>query len=471
MIFDNLKLDLNITNLLNIEQMEHFCAIILQKQEKLKIALVNESKNPHKTTLSTIFKNEVLEFIDIKQEQFLKIITILKEKYFIQDTIEKIKFELKEKDTDDKDSSVAELLNFILQKAVLKNASDVHFELDIKKLRIRFRIDGVLIEFYRFNSWLFAPLSSFIKLLAHLNLTESKLPQDGRFSLELTSVNNNLNIFDFRVSTLPLIEGESIVLRILDKQKTLLPLESLGFFKEDLVQMQKLFNLPYGLVFLTGPTGSGKSTTMYAILNILKERNLKIITLEEPVEYRVQHINQVQINAQVDFNKILRNVLRQDPDVIILGEVRDNDSLKLAIQAAFTGHLVFATLHTNNALDSISRLLDMGLEAHFITEALSGVIAQRLVRKLCSCSEKKENDFISKGCESCNFTGYKGRIAIAEILALDSNLQDYIKGKITKTKMLEILNQNTKNYSLKDKANLLEKLGITDKKEIARVIL
>lgn len=227
--------------------------------------------------------------------------------------------------------------------------------------------------------------------------------------------------------------------------------------------------MPYGLVFITGPTGSGKSTTMYGILNILKERNLKIITLEDPVEYRLPHISQVAMNAEVSFANILRNVLRQDPDVIILGEVRDKESLQIAIQAAFTGHLVFATLHTNDALDTIVRLHDMGLEPHFIAQSLSGIIAQRLLRKVCACRQNsKHNNAL--GCESCNHTGYCGRIAIAEIVLTSAELEDFIYRRISKIELLKKIEKQTPNFTLEQKAHQLVTNGITDMREVCRVV-
>lgn len=396
-----------------------------------------------------------MNFGEICLEEFEKTLAWLAQEELLQVLLKKIQREMNQ-ESKNKDSSIQNLVRFLLQVAVSKNASDVHFERDFDCMRVRFRIDGVLVERFSFALWLFAPLSASIKLLSHLNLTESKQPQDGRFELELQHTDNTLRTFDFRVSTLPLIEGESIVLRILDKHKTLLPLESLGFGHIELEQIKSLFNLPYGLVLITGPTGSGKSTTMYGILNILKERNLKIITLEDPVEYRLPHINQVAMSPEVSFANVLRNVLRQDPDVIILGEVRDKESLQIAIQAAFTGHLVFATLHTNDALDTIVRLNDMGLEPHFIAQSLSGIIAQRLLRKLCKCQTTTDTDK-PLGCEACNQTGYLGRIAIAEIVQTNSDLEDFIHHRLDKQEFLEKLEKQIPYFTLEQKHyNLLQ---------------
>lgn len=456
--------------LLNAEQMRYFGAIIIKESAPniLEVALLNPQDNPHKDTLQGLFGGYVLEFGAMDLEEFEKALVWLSQEESLRLMLQKIRQEIHQ-ESKEKDSSIQNLVRFLLQIAVSKNASDVHFERDFDCVRVRFRVDGVLVEKFSFEVWLFAPLSACIKLLAHLNLTDSKKPQDGRFALKLRHADESWRLFDFRVSTLPLLEGESIVLRVLDKQKTLLPLESLGFSDAEITQIQTLFNLPYGLVLITGPTGSGKSTTMYGILNILKERNLKIITLEDPVEYRLPHINQVAMNSEVSFANVLRNVLRQDPDVIILGEVRDKESLQIAIQAAFTGHLVFATLHTNDALDTIVRLRDMGLEPHFIAQSLSGIIAQRLLRKLCDC-QTSTNTNKSLGCESCNHTGYLGRIAIAEIVLTNPDLEDFIHHRLDKQELLKRIEQQTPHFTLEQKAMQLVANNITDMREVYRVV-
>ncbi len=459
---------------LSLEQMRYFGAIVMeQKGNVLFVALKNPFDKSHQETLKMLFADFAVEFGLIQNSDFKEAIFWLTREERLWNLLGLIPSEIAKDSRDfrDEHSSVLDLVKFVLQEAVYRGASDVHLERDFEHLRIRFRIDGVLVEYLSLESWLLSPLSSCIKLLSHLNITEAKIPQDGRFSLKLELKDKSLRDFDFRVSTLPLVEGESIVLRILDKQKTLMPLELLGFLPSELERIAKLFNLPYGLVFITGPTGSGKSTTMYGILNILKERNLKIITLEDPVEYRLRHISQVAMGHKIGFASVLRNVLRQDPDVIILGEVRDKETLQIAIEAAFTGHLVFATLHTNDSLDTIVRLLDMGLEPHFITQSLSGIIAQRLLRKLCIyCRESKEEGFVSKGCEMCNHTGYSGREVIAEIVCMDKDLEDFISQKITKTEILQKILAKTPDFTLEQKALNKARSGITDLKEVYKVV-
>lgn len=459
---------------LSLEQMRYFGAIVVgQKGNALFVALKNPFEKSHQETLKMLFAGLAVEFGLIQNSDFKEAIFWLAREERLRNLLGLIPSEIAKdsKASRGEHSSVLELVKFVLQEAVFRGASDVHLERDFEHLRIRFRIDGVLVEYLSLESWLLSPLSSCIKLLSHLNITEAKIPQDGRFSLKLELKSGSLRDFDFRVSTLPLVEGESIVLRILDKQKTLMPLESLGFLPSDLEKITKLFNLPYGLVFITGPTGSGKSTTMYGILNILKERNLKIITLEDPVEYRLRHISQVAMGHKISFASALRNVLRQDPDVIILGEVRDKETLQIAIEAAFTGHLVFATLHTNDSLDTIVRLLDMGLEPYFITQALSGIIAQRLLRKLCvHCRESRQEGFVSKGCEMCNHTGYSGREVVAEIVCMDKDLEDFISQKITKTEILQKILAKMPDFTLEQKALSKARSGITDLKEVYKVV-
>lgn len=456
--------------LLNIEQMRYFGAIIKASEAKnLEIALLKYATNPHKATIKSLLRDYSIAFSEILESEFESQMQALEQEAYLDNLLEQIQQEIRA-ESKERDSSIQALVRFLLQLAISARASDVHIELDMENVRVRFRIDGVLVEKFCFAMWLFAPLSSSIKLLAHLNLTESRQPQDGRFSLQLKNIVKESQSFDFRISTLPLVQGESLVLRILDRHKTLIPLESLGFGAVELTQIKNLSHLPFGLVLITGPTGSGKSTTMYGILNILKHRNLKIITLEDPVEYRLEHINQVAMSKDVEFVSVLRNVLRQDPDVISLGEVRDKESLQLAIQAAFTGHLVFATLHTNDALDSIVRLLDMGVESHFITQSLSGILAQRLLRKLCDCKELHNGRYVPKGCVQCNNTGYFGRIAIAEVVMTSRELEAFIKGKMSKAEILEHLKREIPHFTLESKARLLVERGITDEVEMYRVV-
>ena len=465
--------------LLSTEQMRYFGAMVLKKETQfLTIGLISPIQKSHKDTLKRIFSQYKIHFELMFLSDFLRLLPWLEVEEQIKVLLQKIQNELDSKNS--QNSSLMELLRVILQEALLKNASDIHFEKD-ENCVVRMRLDGVLLERFSLPAWIFNPLVLCLKLLAKLDITESTFPQDGRFSFELQEKKSEEKksqesksqekILDFRISTLPLLESESVVLRILDREKTIMPLEGLGFQKEHLEVLTKLYNLPYGLVFITGPTGSGKSTTLYGILNKIKEKNLKIITLEDPVEYKISKISQAQMSKKMSFANALRSVLRQDPDVIMVGEIRDKETLQIAIQAAFTGHLVFSTLHTNDALDTIVRLLDMGIEPYFIAQSLSGIIAQRLLRKLCAHCKKEENGkIIACGCEACNFSGYAGREAIAEVLEMDGDLEDFIYKKITKEQAIMRLEQKNPNFSLQKQALLRVKKGLSDFSEMQRVV-
>lgn len=460
--------------LLSVEQMRHFGGIVISNKEEnpkiLNLGLLKELSRQDKEMLKKLLPDFEICFGRISIEDFNRALEVLEVEEKILKLLTQISNELTQENPDES-SSVMKLIAVILQEAFNKKASDVHFEKDTKTCRIRMRFDGVLLERFCFKEEFFAPLSSCLKLLAHLDITENTLPQDGRFSFVLKTHQKTPKTLDFRISTLPLLEGESIVLRILDQQKTLIPLEELGFDSLILEDITFLSCLPYGLVFVTGPTGSGKSTTLYGILNQIKEKNLKIITLEDPVEYKIPHISQVAMNHKISFANALRSVLRQDPDVIMVGEIRDKETLQVAISAAFTGHLVFTTLHTNDALDTIVRLLDMGIEPYFIAQSLSGILAQRLVRKLCEfCKTKEGEEYHAKGCEMCNHSGYSGREAITEILLMNRDLEDFIYKKISKEQILEKIRQKNPNFSLKTQALKKVSEGKTDLKEIYRVI-
>ena len=463
------KINKDCALLLSVEQMRHFKAIVLQNVDKtLKIGLISPIEKAHKDTLKRIFSDFTLDFGILPLSDFVRLLPWLEVEEKIKLLLEKIPQELESKSA--QNSSLMELLGVILQEAFLKNASDIHFESD-ERCHIRMRLDGVLLERFCFPLWIFNPLILCLKLLAKLDITETTLPQDGRFSFVLQDKDSKQKMLDFRISTLPLLESESVVLRILDRQKTIIPLENLGFQKEHLRVLTKLYNLPYGLIFITGPTGSGKSTTLYGILNKIKEKNLKIITLEDPVEYKISKISQAQMSKKMSFANALRSVLRQDPDVIMVGEIRDRETLQIAIQAAFTGHLVFSTLHTNDALDTIVRLLDMGIEPYFVAQSLSGIIAQRLLRKLCPfCKKREKEKLVALGCEACNFSGYFGREAIAEVVVMDRDLEDFIYQKITKEEMLKRLESKNIEFSLHNQALKKIKQGLSDEQEMQRVV-
>jgi len=346
------------------------------------------------------------------------------------------------KASNEDESAVMRLINLILKDAVLRNASDVHIEPDAKNVSVRCRIDGVLEEIFVFDLEIYNAIASRIKILGNLDISEKRKAQDGRFSLKI-----NGGVYDFRLSTTPTYFGESIVMRILDQQKILLKLVDLGLEDENLEVFENIITSPYGIILITGPTGSGKTTTLYAALNDIKSIKNKVMTIEDPIEYQLPLVQQVQVNDKVGFTffSALKSFLRQDPDVIMVGEIRDIETLNAAVQASLTGHLVFSTLHTNDASSAISRMVQMGLEPYLIADSLLAIVAQRLVRKNCvHCREKyhphsklleripakyikKDAVFYKgRGCKKCNMTGYKGRVMIVEILKINDKISQMI---------------------------------------------
>ncbi|MBU1912668.1 MAG: type II secretion system ATPase GspE [Candidatus Omnitrophica bacterium] len=336
------------------------------------------------------------------------------------------------------EAPVVKLVDLILMQAIKDRASDIHIEPFKNKINIRYRIDGVLYEIPPPARHLLPAIVSRIKILSNLDIAERRLPQDGVFFVKV----DNKGI-DIRVSTVPTIFGEKVALRILDKSATPLDLEELGFDPEELEKVRRAINSPYGLILLTGPTGSGKTTTLYAALNEIKSPRKNISTVEDPVEYKLEGINQVQIKPNIGFTfaGALRAFLRQDPDIIMVGEVRDLETAQICIRASLTGHLVLSTLHTNDAPSAIARLIDIGLEPYLISSSLIMVGAQRLIRRLCpECKEayettpalakdleiKQELLYKPKGCDYCGHTGYRGRIAIYEIIVINDKLRELI---------------------------------------------
>ncbi|MDP1784465.1 MAG: GspE/PulE family protein [Sulfuricurvum sp.] len=338
-------------------------------------------------------------------------------------------------------SSILQLIDVILKACIKGRASDIHIEPTEKNCVVRTRIDGKLAEIFIFDRDIYPPLASRIKLLANLDIAERRKPQDGRFSAMVMDAE-----FDFRLSTLPILYGESIVMRILDKSKALVKLEESGMDNDSYQKFIKSLQVPFGIILVTGPTGSGKTTTLYGALNELRNVEDKVITVEDPVEYRMNLIQQVQVNPKVGltFADALRSILRQDPDKIMIGEIRDHETLEIAIKAALTGHLVISTLHTNDSISAIPRMSDMGIEPYLISGAVVAIQAQRLVRKICKFC-KKEIDlpatlieeyrayipqdtifYAGSGCKECNGSGYMGREMICEVLPISEEISSLI---------------------------------------------
>ncbi len=322
------------------------------------------------------------------------------------------------------DAPVIRMINALLTQALREGASDIHIEPFEQISVVRFRIDGSLRDVVRPKKAIHASLISRIKIMAQLDIAEKRLPQDGRITLRIGG-----KPVDVRVSTLPTGHGERAVLRLLDKEAGRLDLQHLGMSAEVLAQFDKLIAQPHGIVLVTGPTGSGKTTTLYAALSRLNTTTTNILTVEDPIEYELNGIGQTQVNPRIDmtFAKALRAILRQDPDIIMIGEIRDLETAQIAVQASLTGHLVLATLHTNDAAAAVTRLLDMGIEPFLLSSSLLGVAAQRLVRKLCAhCKRHDGQSWHEAGCDKCGYTGYQGRLGIYELLLTTEHIRALI---------------------------------------------
>ena len=365
------------------------------------------------------------------------------------------------------DQPVVKLVNMILAQAIRDRASDIHINPEEDLLRVRFRIDGILHEIFTPPKNLQAAVISRLKILAEIDIAENRIPQDGRFRILL----DNREI-DLRVSTLPTAYGENVVLRLLDKSSVLLDMKDLGFSSDNLAKIKDMLSNSYGIILVTGPTGSGKTTTLYTGLNYLNTIEKNIITVEDPIEYRLKMIRQSQVNTKsgMTFASGLRSILRQDPDIIMVGEIRDGETANIALQAALTGHLVLSTLHTNDAVGALSRMQEMGIEPFLLATAAVGVIAQRLVREICEkCKEEfkisphlltrlglnRDKDYVfyhGKGCNSCKGTGYRGRLGIYEILKMDDKIKEMVIANCSAEKI--------KSFALKNGMKTLKHDGI-----------
>lgn len=386
--------------------------------------------------------------------------------------------------TDDDSSAVMKLIGLMIKDAIIRRGSDIHIEPDQKTMSVRVRVDGILVETFVFDLDVYHALTSRIKLLGNLDISERRKAQDGRFRLEI----NNGN-YDFRLSTTPTLFGESIVMRILDQQKILLRLNDLGFENENLRIFEESIYSPFGIVLITGPTGSGKTTTLYAALNEIKNIENKVMTIEDPVEYQLPLVQQVQVNEKVGFSffEALRSFLRQDPDVILVGEIRDAETLNAAAQASLTGHLVFSTLHTNDAPSAIGRMVQMGLQPYLIADSLVAIVAQRLVRRICPACKapmKPHRSIVDRlgeylpddvtfyagtGCPKCNNTGYVGRVLISEILKVSENISKMISDGKSKYEIAAYAKEHESFEPMVMDGIYKASQGITTLEEILRV--
>ncbi|ODS09867.1 type II secretion system ATPase GspE [Vibrio scophthalmi] len=380
------------------------------------------------------------------------------------------------------DAPIIKLINAMLGEAIKEGASDIHIETFEKSLSIRFRVDGVLRDVLSPSRKLAPLLVSRVKVMAKLDIAEKRVPQDGRISLRIGG-----RAVDVRVSTMPSSHGERVVMRLLDKNATRLDLHSLGMEAKTHQQFQAMIARPHGIILVTGPTGSGKSTTLYAGLQEINSNERNILTVEDPIEFDIDGIGQTQVNPKVDmtFARGLRAILRQDPDVVMVGEIRDLETAQIAVQASLTGHLVMSTLHTNTAVGAITRLRDMGIEPFLISSSLLGVLAQRLVRTLCpSCKQSYEADTAQKalfdlsaddsltlykpaGCEKCNHKGYRGRTGIYELLMVNEQVQELIHNEAGEQAMEKVVRQHTPSIRSDGLARVRQ--GVTSLEEVMRV--
>jgi type IV pilus assembly protein PilB len=385
------------------------------------------------------------------------------------------------------DNQVIKLLNLVLLQAIKDRASDIHFEPFEDEFKMRYRIDGVLYEMVPPPKHLGTAITSRIKVMSNLDIAERRLPQDGRIELSVGGMP-----VDLRVAVLPTMHGESVVMRVLDRSNVELSLDRVGFRPDSLEEFRALIKKPNGIVIVTGPTGSGKTTTLYAALAELNDISHKILTAEDPVEYDIDGLCQVQVNDEVGltFARALRSFLRQDPDIILVGEIRDLETAQIAVQASLTGHLVLSTLHTNDAPSSIIRLVDLGIEPFLLTATLEGVVAQRLVRTICpKCKEAYQpgeeelfelqlpaSDIAGRtfmrgrGCDNCNKSGYKGRMALFEIMQIDDQMRDLIMNEAS-TSVLRDHSRRRGMRSLRDSGLMAIYEGLTTIDEVVRETL
>jgi general secretion pathway protein E len=365
------------------------------------------------------------------------------------------------------DAPIIRMLNALLTQAAKDGASDIHIEPYERSSAVRFRVDGTLREVVQPNKALHAALISRLKIMAELDIAEKRMPQDGRISLRIGG-----RAVDVRVSTLPSSHGERAVLRLLDKAESKFTLEGLGMSGDVLKKFDKLVQQPHGIVLVTGPTGSGKTTTLYASLGRVDTAGTNVLTVEDPVEYELSGIGQTQVNAKIDltFAKALRAILRQDPDVIMIGEIRDYETAQIAIQASLTGHLVLATVHTNDAPSTVTRMIDMGIEPFLLSSSLIGVLAQRLVRKLCVHCKKIDahGRYHPVGCTECGTTGYKGRTGVYELMTVNDQVRNLIHGRAAESEIF-VAAEAAGLRSMREDGERLVAEGVTSAEEVMRV--
>ncbi|WP_324170803.1 GspE/PulE family protein [Sulfurimonas sp.] len=452
---DSIDMDYHLISKVPFTQLKKHTVIPISRDDmSVTVAFCDPLNIEAEEAIQRLFSRKILRIACATKKQIQSYLYKVELQDSVKDLIKKIRDELNSitsLEEQQESSSILLLIDVILKTCIRSRASDVHIEPTEKNCVVRARIDGKLTEVQIFDKDIYPPLASRLKLLANLDIAEKRKPQDGRFS---TTVGDRE--FDFRISTLPILYGESIVMRVLDKEKALVRLEDAGMDSTSYNKLLKGLQEPFGLILVTGPTGSGKTTTLYGALNELRNVEDKVITVEDPVEYRMNLIQQVQVNPKVglSFAAALRSILRQDPDKIMIGEIRDQETLEIAIKAALTGHMVISTLHTNDSISAIPRMVDMGIENYLISGALVAIQAQRLIRKICTKCKviekipsstlddfeqyipKKAIFYKGQGCKECNDTGYMGREMICEVLTITEAMSSLIAKSAPKDVML-----------------------------------
>ncbi len=500
-----------VLNLLTAKIAQNYQMVVFeQKGSKISVGLVDpgdfhaheavdfmaqqKELQPSYFVISLASFEEVFKMYDQEEAELGSALANAKEKFLTKQEIDEVSEDSGDLDRVVKSAPVAKIVSVIIKNAVDGGASDIHIEPGRTEARVRYRMDGILHTSLTIPTFLHNAVVSRIKVLANLKLDETRIPQDGRIRVDVDGQD-----VDLRVSVLPMLDAEKVVMRVLDTSAGVPTLAELGFFPEDIAIIERNIKKPHGLVLLTGPTGSGKTTTLYSILNMLNGDNCNITTLEDPIEYYINGINQSQIRADIDFTfaKGLRAILRQDPNIVMVGEIRDNETAELVIHAALTGHLVFSTLHTNDAIGAIPRLMDMKVEPFLLSSTLNLVMAQRLVRKICqSCKQEiklpdnlqKSIDedlkgmpaermkqfggklvfYTSKGCAECNETGYVGRTVLSEIIEVDQELRDLVSKGFDNVVISDKLKE--KNHVSLFQDGVLKALsGLTTIEEVLRV--
>lgn len=440
----------------DIDKLKQNLVIPLNKQELfVQIALYDKNidiswmQNIFNMPIKiVIFSKEDIEFI-LNDIEYRVDIYKLVQNLFLQERFNNI----------DVNSFFDKLIEF----AILKKSSDIHIETISDGLVIRFRIDGKLIQILKFGFGLYPIVSAIIKIVSNLDISMKRLPQNGRFSRKIGKDN-----YDFRVSIMPIMNGESIVIRILNQNHKILNLNNIGLEDKQILDIKESIFQTQGLILVTGPTGSGKTTTLYSILNEINDGYKKIVTLEEPVEYKISGISQININDEIGlgYERVLKDILRQDPDIIMIGEIRDSKTLHIALQAALTGHLVLATLHTNDAISTIDRLLELDAIPYLVASTLNMIISQRLLRRLCeNCKVKKGEYYIPKGCSRCNLSGYDSRFMVCEILKNDNFIRENIRINYNSNSIYKYLINNSFK-TMYDNGMYKVKLGYTSYDEL-----